>query len=379
MKKATRQHTKHHNSQLILKTIYEQENMSRAEIARATCLTKATVSTIVANLIENGLVVEVGFGPSVGGKPPRILCFADNAQQLISLDLGTECFQGALVNLRGHIQRQITLPLNERRGDQAFPLIYECVDQLIESSSSDILGLGIGTPGMVDTQQGIIKSAINLGWQDVTLPAMLRERYHLPVFIANDSHLAALASYSFDPHETNNLVLINIGRGIGAGIVLNGQLHYGEGFGAGEIGHVKVVTDGLLCSCGNYGCLEAMAGTRGILRQYEAVTGRPLTWDQFLQAKTEGDPAVAALIPEIGRHYATAIAHMIGILNVKSIVLAGEIKHLGQELITAIRTAVGQQVLPAMAAEADIRFTSLGENIVLLGAASLVLKGQLGL
>lgn len=379
MKKATRQHTKRHNTQLILKTIYERQDMSRAEIARATHLTKATVSAIVAGLIDEGLVVEAGYGPSVGGKPPRILSFDENAQQMICLDLSVEGFHGALVNLRGQIQRQITMPVDDQIGEQAFPLIYELVDRLITASNAPILGLGIGTPGLVDTSQGIIINAVNLGWQNVPLQAMLRERYDLPVCVANDSHLAALAAYAFDPHETNNLVLIIAGQGIGAGIVLNGQIHFGEGYGAGEIGHVKVVEDGLLCSCGNTGCLETMAGTRGILQQYAALTGQLISWNEFLQAQQDGDPAVVTLIPEIGKYFATTVAFMIGILNVKSIVLAGEITRLGEELIVAMRTAVPDYVLPAMAADADICFTTLGENIVLLGAASLVLKEQLGL
>ena len=372
MKKATRQHTKQHNSHLILKTIYTEEKISRADIARATRLTKATVSSIVNDLMEEGYVVEAGFGPSIGGKRPRLLGFAEDARHLVALDLSSEAFEGALVNLRGVMVHHITLPVDGRTGESALNLVYHLLDQLLENATKPLFGIGIGTPGLVDANKGIVKSAVNLGWQDIPLKYLLKERYNLPVYIANDSHLASFASYSFGQHNTNNLVLINTGQGIGSGIVLNGQLYHGESFGAGEIGHVTVVPDGKRCSCGNQGCLETVASVRSLVAQSN------LSWDAFVEANANQDAEIVALVEQAGRYMGTAVAFLIGILNVKHIIISGEMTRLGDNFLHAIQTAVQKQVLPSITVETTIKYVTISDNIILLGASAYVLDKQLG-
>lgn len=383
MQKATRTHTKRHNSRLILKTIYHEGDISRADLARATRLTKATVSTLVADLMDEGLVRETGLGPSIGGKPPRLLRVADDARQLLCLDLSASYFRGALINLRGEMTRRVDMDVNGRTADDALTLVHSLITRLQDQTHAPILGIGIGTPGLVDTDQGIVLGAVNLGWHDLPLKTLLEQQYNLPVYIGNDSHLAALAAYSFDPHDTNNLVLIKAGRGIGAGIVLGGQLHVGDGFGAGEIGHVTVVEDGERCSCGNRGCLETVASIRGILQQVAFHRGTPAqgpapTWDEVVQAAQQNDALMIAILQQAGHHMGTAVAHLIGILNVRQIVIAGQMCRAGEPFLAGIRTAVSQRVLPAMAAGTNIQFTTLGDDVVLMGASALVLKHQLG-
>jgi predicted NBD/HSP70 family sugar kinase len=379
MEKATREFTKQHNSRLVLKTIYEQDVISRAELARLTHLTRATVSNIVADLIDEELVVETGLGPSIGGKPPRLLNFAGDARQMLCLDLSTSYFRGAWVNLRGMIRSQVQIPVDGRTASTALSLVYELVDQLVAQNHLPILGIGIGTPGLVDSEQGIVQEAVNLGWHELPLKTLLEQHTGRPVYIANDSHLAALASYTFDPHNSQNLALIKAGRGIGAGIVLGGQLHYGDGFGAGEIGHVVVVEDGELCSCGNRGCLETVASIRGILQQVARQSGQATpTWDEVVQAVQQGDGMMEAILQQAGAHMGTAVAHLIAILNIKQIVLAGQLTRAGEPFLAGVRTAVQQRVLPAVAAGTNICCTTLGDDIVLMGASAFVLKQQLG-
>jgi predicted NBD/HSP70 family sugar kinase len=379
MQKATHQLTKQHNSRLILKMIYEQDEISRADIARETSLTRATVSTIVADLMDEGLVLETGLGPSVGGKPPRLLQLAGDARQLLCLDLSTSYFRGALVNLRGEIMHRVDVAVDGRTAAAALALVHDLINQLLAQTHTPILGIGIGTPGLVDTTCGIVLDAVNLGWHNLSLRSLLEAQYGLPVHVGNDSHVAALASYSFDPHDTDNLVLIKAGRGIGAGIVLGGQLFVGDGFSAGEIGHVTVVENGELCSCGNQGCLETVASIRGILQQMGPHNGEPApTWEDVVTAAQQGDTAVHAILQQAGTHMGTAVAYLVGILNVRQIVIAGQISRVGEPFLAGIRTAVNQRVLPALSADTDIRCTTLGDDIVLMGASALVLKQQLG-
>lgn len=373
MQKATRQHTKLHNSRLILKAIYDQGDISRADIARLTNLTRATVSSIVAELIAAGLVAETGHGPSVGGKPPRLLNFVENGSYLICLDLSSKCFRGAIVNLRGAIVEKIEVMADGRTGEAALELVYQLVDDLLQRVTGPILGIGIGSPGLVNTDLGVIIDAVNLDWHDVPLQNYLAEKYDYPVYIANDSHLSALAEYSFGPDDTRNLVLIRVTQGIGAGIVLDGALYYGEGFGAGEIGHVVVAENGRRCSCGNVGCLETVASVKSILQASGCTS-----WEACCQALAEGDTAVTQLIQQAGAYLGIAVANIIGVLNVRHIVIAGRIIQTGNPFLQAVIQEAQKRVLPSIFAETEVRFSSIDKDIVLLGASALVLSQELG-
>jgi len=394
MKKATRQQTKAHNSRLILKTIYDEGEVSRADIARVTGLTRTTVSDAVAELIEGGLVAEVGLGPSAGGKPPILLSVVDNARYLIGVDLAESEFRGAVINLRGEIKHRLSLPIHDCDGDAALALVYELVDELVAIADSPILGVGIGTPGLMDARRGVVRNAVNLDWHDLPLGDLLEERYELPVYIANDSQVAALAECTFgDSKDVSNVVLIKVGRGTGGGIVLNRQLYYGDGFGAGEIGHVTVVEDGELCRCGHYGCLETVTSSQAIVKRAQtiaendphstlhqfATTPEEINTDVVLQAFEAGDEVLQSVIAEVGYYLGVAVANLVGALNVQGIVIAGSVAHFGQALLEPIVQEVRRRSLAALADETRIEITSLGPDIVILGAAALLLTQELGL
>ena len=390
--KATRQHTKQHNVRLVLKTIYDAGDVSRADLARMTGLTRATVSNIVAGLLEKGLVAETGYGPSLGGKPPILLSMAEDARQLICIDLGNEQFTGAVVNLRGHFEQRVSLPVNGRTAESALDLVYELVDQLLASVTAPVLGMALGSPGLVDTHAGLVKQSVNLDWHDIPLQRLLEERYHCPAYIANDSHLAALAEYSFGNDDTRNMVLIKMGQGIGSGIVLNGRIFYGEGFGAGEIGHVSVVENGELCSCGNHGCLETVASVRAMLQQAQTIAAanpdsllaqvRPskgqMTWDALRQACQQGDATAQTIVTQAGEFLGLAVANLVGILNVNRIVIAGNVAQTNDLFITAVQNSMYQRVLPKLAADTAVQYATTESNLVLLGASALILSNGLG-
>jgi N-acetylglucosamine repressor len=394
MKKATRQQTKAHNTRLILKTIYNEGEISRADIARLTGLTRTTVSDAVAELIEDGLVAEVGLGPSAGGKPPTLLSIVDDSRYLIGIDLADSEFRGAVINLRGKIKRRLSLPIHDRNDSAALALVYELIDELVAVADGSILGIGIGTPGLMDARRGVVRNAVNLDWHDLPLGDLLEERYELPVYIANDSQVAALAEFTFgDSKDVPNLIVIKVGRGTGAGIVLNRQLYYGDGFGAGEIGHVTVIEDGELCRCGHYGCLETVTSSRAIVKRAQAIakkdphstlyrfvaTPEEINTDIVLQAFEAGDEALQPVIAETGHYLGVAVANLVGALNVQRVVIAGSVARFGQALLEPTVQEVRRRSLAALANETRIEITSLGPDIVILGAAALLLTYELGL
>ncbi len=380
MRKATHQKTKTHNTSLVLKTIYNREYISRADIARETHLTRPTVSNIVAKLIADQFVVENGQGPSAGGKRPTLLKIADDAHHLLCLDLGSREFRGALVNLRGQLSHLVHLPLDGRQNEEALQLLYAAVEQLLTQASAPILGIGIGTPGLINPLDGIVHQALNLGWSDLPLKRLLRERYQLPTFVGNDSHLAALAEYTFGAlGEPSNLIVIKIGQGISAGIVLNGQIFYGDGFGAGEIGHIVVAEDGPLCNCGNRGCLEAIASTKATLARGQQLLQNPAAdWEDLFRAVDDGHPQLTKMVEEIGSYLGVAMANLIGAFNIHHILIAGRMIRFGDRLLRAARQKAAQRVNPAMAADTHLDFSTLGNDIVLLGSSAMVLKHELG-
>lgn len=392
-KKATRQYTKILNSNLVLKTIYAEGQISRADISRITKLTPATVSTIVSNFINEGLVEETGTVPIKRGKPPTLVSVVENAYSIIGMNLARSTFYGAIMDLRGHVTHQESVPLHENTGDEALALVYKLIDSLLASCEGPILGISVGAPGIVDGNNGAIRFAANVDWQNLPLQELLQERYDLPVYVVNDNDASVMAEYTFGRYKDSpDLVVFHIDQGIGAGIVIHHQLLRGHGSGAGEIGHVMVVEDGERCLCGNYGCLETVASSRAILaRAREIARQNP---DSLLnrfapapgqidirtiqQALEGGDGALQLLQQEIGHYLGIALANVVGLLSVPYILMTGSVSRLGQPLFDIVEREIAMRSLTYQVSETKIEPASVDSDPVLLGTAALLLKHELG-
>jgi predicted NBD/HSP70 family sugar kinase len=394
--KATHQQTRAINQGLVLRTIYDLGPISRADIARVTELTRTSVSELVGDAIDEGLVEEVGRGPSTGGKAPILVRVVDDARVIIGLDLGEQAFAGAIVDLRGGIRKRIEVPVEGRDGAAALGAVERLVDELVEAAPRGrLLGIGVGTPGLVDTAGGEIRWAVNLDWQDLPLARILTERTGLPAFVANDSRAAAMGEYLFDVNRrAPNLVAIKIGHGIGAGIVLGGELFEGDGFGAGEIGHTSVVDDGVECRCGRFGCLETVASSRAIVAQAVeaaaedpegelarslAATGDDPTIDDVAAAVRAGDERARRIAAAAGRWLGRAVASLIGTLDIRHVVLLGSVTHLGEPWLDAVRDEAARRALTLLSRETVIEVGGAAEDTVLLGASALLMSRELGL
>lgn len=377
MKKATRQYTKEHNRDLVLKTIFDHQSISRADIARATSLTRTTVSDIVSSLINEGLVSEIGVGESQGGKNPILLSLEADSRYLIGIDLAQSEFRGAIVNLRGQICKTISTPVDGRCGDEALALVYQTLDSLLAEGFRPLVGIGVGTPGLVDPNLGTVINAVNLDWQDLPLAKILRDRYRLPVGILNDSHAAALGEYTYGVGKASegNLVVVNARHGLGAGIVIHGRLFQGDGGGAGEIGHVAVVKErGIRCRCGNYGCLETVASATAIIRQAKelGLIGADDGFKNITQAFFLGDPQVKAIVLDAGRYMGMAISALVGTLNIQHVVLSGDLTIFGAPWLDAIRETLNQSTLSWLAKDTRLEIGTTGKDSILLGASAVI-------
>ncbi|MGO4592979.1 ROK family protein [Leifsonia sp. 2TAF2] len=365
------EHARSHNRSLVLQTLYRSGQRSRADLARETGLTRVTVSDLVAELLAEGLVIELGQRESARpGKPAVLLDIDRAAHQIIGVDLSDhDRFRGAVMNLDGDILARAEVMLADGEGadpatgEAAAAKVDALVDRLIAAATAPILGIGVGSPGVVDLT-GTILTAPNLGWLDLPLQQQLASRTGRPVVVANDANVAALAEHTYGDAE-GDMMLIRIGHGIGAGLLVAGALVYGSHFAAGEIGQVMVGTD--------LG-LEATYSRDQVLEHWLSV---PQLQRGIQQAQADGVDATP-ILREAGQRLGIALAPVVGALNLSEIVLSGPTELLDGPLAEATVHTLRNRTMAENHADLSLRMTTQGQDIVLRGAAVLVLSGQLG-
>ncbi|WP_290471916.1 ROK family transcriptional regulator [Leifsonia sp. 71-9] len=359
------EHARSHNRSLVLQTLYRSGELSRADIARETGLTRVTVSDLVAELIAEWLVVELGQRESARpGKPAVLLDINRTAHQIIGVDLSDhDRFRGAVMDLDGAILASAEVPLEGATGDAATAKVRRLVDDLVRLATAPVLGIGVGSPGVVDLA-GTILTAPNLGWHGLALQAELQAATGLPVIVANDANAAVLAEHSYGG-ATGDLMLIRVGHGIGAGLIVAGALVYGSHFAAGEIGQVMVGTD--------LG-LEATYSRDQVLEHWLSV---PQLRNGIAEAQASGADVTPAL-REAGQRLGIALAPVVGALNLSEIVLSGPTDLLDGPLAEATIHTLRSRTMAENHADLALRMTTQGQDIVLRGAAVLVLSGRLG-
>jgi predicted NBD/HSP70 family sugar kinase len=384
--KATHQQTKAHNRDLVLKTIFENDTISRAEIARVTHLTRTTVSDVMVGLIAEGLVEEVGVGSSIGGKSPILLSLVKDSRYMVSLDLAQDQFTGAVVNLRGEIKAAESVPVRGRDGEQALTLVYEILDRMIKAPWTPLVGIGVGAPGLINTREGIVVNAVNLEWKNLHLAQLLHTRYKLPAYILNDSQAAAIGEFVYGGgyKADDNLVVINIKHGIGAGILINGRLFQGDGGGAGEIGHVVVQENGVACRCGKHGCLETVASASAVVQRAKSIASEiknsvlsdnpeGITLDSLEAAYLSDDPLAREIVLDAGNFLGASIAGLVGMLNIQKFVLTGDMTRFGSDWLDAVRTRAAQFSLSSLAQGTQIKIGRNDVDVCILGASALLM------
>ena len=378
--KATHQQTRAFNQQLVLRALHDHSPLSRADLARLTGLTRTSVGDLVGTLIDDGLIEEVGRGQSSGGKSPILLRVAPDGRHLIGLDLGEAQFRGAVVNLRGEILRSIHLPLEGSNGEATVALVFQLVDALRADDLSPLLGIGIGAPGIIDTSTGTVRWSVNLDWAELRLGPLLEERYGVPVVVANDSHAAALAELTFFRRpRPNNLIVIKVGRGVGAGIILNGQLFQGDGYGAGEFGHVSMGSADAPCRCGREGCLETMTSMRALVDAAGAVEPSITDESGLVAAFLAGVTGIRRIVLDAARELGVAVGWLIGVLNVRHVLLVGPVAAFGEDWLSEVQRSARSSALALLARDTQIEFGHVHDDVVVLGASALLMEQQLGL
>ncbi|MDH4119236.1 MAG: ROK family transcriptional regulator [Acidimicrobiia bacterium] len=375
-KKTSRDDSRRWNLLATLQTVAASGATSRADIARATGLTKASVSSIVAELLDEGLIHEIGTAPSDGGgKPPTLLAIHPRGRDIVAVDLSRRPIRAALVGLGGPIHHRVSAPEPGVTGPAALDAALELVARCLDRAEAPVLGIGVGTPGMLDPD-GTVIEATNLDWHGVAVGAELARRFGLPVSVGNDAHVSALAEMRSHPRDS--LLLVKIGQGIGSGLVLNGVLHTGDRFVAGEIGHVVVDRDGAICRCGNRGCLETVASVPAIVERAAGVKDPDLPWDAMALAARFGEATVREAIDVAGRAIGEMLATAAALLDVTHIVIASDLANSSEAIVDAVERSLTAGIHPSSVGHIEVTAASARSDLVLAGAVAMVLRDELG-
>ncbi|WP_230673240.1 ROK family transcriptional regulator [Rathayibacter sp. Leaf248] len=359
-RKASQRDTRHHNRGLVLRTLFAQDGLSRADIGRLTGLTKVTVSDLIADLIEDGIVEEVGQRPgSRPGKPATVLGVVAAGRCVVALDLSSSTHvRAALVDLRGEVGAVVLSELGTPA--ESVDRVIAAALEVVASATTVVVGIAVGTQGTV-LPDGTVAEAPRLGWRSVPLRALLEKASGLPVVVQNDADSSALAEQRYGGGD-DTLVLLQISSGVGAGVLIEGRVYSGRSSAAGEIGHVVVEDGGRACTCGKNGCLETYAAAI------------------VLEEQITRDPArTAEILGEAGGRIGSALAPIVGMLDLSEIVIAGPAALVAGPLLAAAAATVHSRTRSSFRPDVRLRVSRLGEEAVLLGAGAQLLREQLAL
>lgn len=358
------------NTSIVLDAVLKYAPLSRAQISELTGLNKATVSSLVQDLIDSHLVIESGPGQSSGGRKPVILLFNGTAGYAVGIDLGVNYIRGSLVDLEGNVIDEQQRALKQHDAEFAINQLAECIEMLISKAPESpygIVGIGVGVPGIVDAH-GTILFAPNLKWRQVELQKLLEERFNMPVTIDNEANAGAQGEQKYGAGRgIRNQIYVSVGIGIGTGIILDKHLYKGASGFSGELGHLSIEYDGKPCSCGNRGCWELYASENALLER-AALLGYD-NLDDLLLAAADGDEKVRELIHSIGDYLGAGIANIVNVFNPDVVIIGNRMSRAAEWLQPAIQAAVDQRTLSYHREQMHILFAELQDQSAVRGAA----------
>jgi predicted NBD/HSP70 family sugar kinase len=381
------------NRLAVLRHIYAAETANRQLLTQHSGLSTATVANVVTDLIAAQIVVETGFEQSQVGRPRAILTVNPHSGYLIGIDIAETYIHFELFDLRLTFRHAVEHHLDpaENQPHQVVRHLVLGIAELLQAAGvpqAAVLGAGVSVPGLVEPSGGVSVFAPNWGWHDVPLLALLREYLDLPLYLDNPLKAIAVAQLWFGAGRgVDNVVVLNIGTGVGAGVIINGQLYRGAVNGAGEWGHTTLALDGRPCRCGSAGCIETYIGSPGIIQHLREIAPEsPLLQagdqmaviDALAAGASQGDPAALATVGRTAHYLGAGVANLVNLFNPELIVIGGWVgKKLGPHLLPELRPVVARYALAQTLAAAQIELCALRHNPVSLGAATFALEGYL--
>ena len=361
--------------------------ISRVELAQQLGLTRAAVTSIVDDLIQSGLVHETRSRTSTSGRPPILLEIDASRGYVAGLDFGATHLNVLIANFGAQVIAEKEIYLDIAQGPQAcLEQAHQLLDSVLAGAGlgfSNLSAIGVGVPGPIVTEAGmVIAPPIMPGWDQYPIRSTLEDRWHCPISLNNDAELGALGEWAYGADRgVNNLAYIKIGTGVGAGLLIEGQIYRGASGSAGEIGHITIEEEGPLCNCGNRGCLETLTGGHAIARiAQEAVNNGASTSLKNVQtvegisavhvteAARQGDLVAQQILVTAGNYLGIAIAGLVNLFNPSVVIVGGGVAQVGDLFLEPVRKAVLRRSLPAAAQAVRITTAMLGRRSSGMGA-----------
>ncbi|WP_246561576.1 ROK family protein [Streptomyces roseirectus] len=377
----------------VLRQIIASSPTSRQELAAATGLSLATVATLVGELLDLRMITEVGFEDSAGGRPRGLVAVNASGGALIGVDIAETYVYAELYDLGLNVlaRAEERMRPGQSTPEEVVAHVATTTRSVVAQAgveSARVLGVGVSMPGQVDRATGVSEYAPNWDWQDVPLLDLLAEHIPYPLYLDNPLRACAVAELWFGAARGyGDAVVLILGTGVGAGLILGGAVHRGVSSSAGEWGHSTLVLDGRLCHCGNHGCVETYVGAPGIMQNIRELSPRsPLlhpgdqsaTIDALAAGLAAGDPDAVKVVRDLARYLGAAIADLVNVLNPEVVVLGSWVAiRLGTPLLREVRAAVARHALKRPMAATRIVLSPILTDSVCMGTATLALEGAL--
>jgi predicted NBD/HSP70 family sugar kinase len=381
VKKSTRNsaYTKQYNRKLIMGKVLRKP-MSRADLAREIGLTRAAITIIVDAMISEGLLVEKGTVSNGIGRNPVILDINPECCYALGLNIARGSCSLGIVNIKGEVLTSKDIDIKDAENkEQAMDVLKKEIDIIIAETDFDkdkLLGMGITTPGPLDSETGLIINPPNFKlWYDTPIVTEFKKIFPFEIKLENNASAMALAEKNYGQGRNfSDFILIVVDTGIGAGIITSGGLYKGSNSLGAELGHTSIIHNGKPCGCGNYGCLEVYAAIPAIVEKAQSFDRAITSWAEIVDAAEAGDENFERLVEKEANYLATSIINAVNILGMEAVILSGYIKYKPEMLLEKIRGRVNQMAINRNTYQTEILVSGIKEYEEIVAAASVVFE-----
>jgi len=367
----------------IFKAIRKQGSISRIELTEITGCSAGTVSNHVRTLIKKGFMIETKKGISSGGRKPIQLMINPHKAYIFSIEIEVNQIKIVMFDLEIKVITKSVIPITYKDDYQKnLEQVFFEMDKMREEKNlklDNLLGIGVAVPGLIDKEKGILEFAPNLGWKNVYILKIFKDKFNLPVILDNEAKAAAIGEREFIYPKMDNMVFISINEGIGCGVILNGELYRGASGNAGEFGHIIIDNNGLVCHCGNKGCWETLASESYIVNRYLKLSNsnKELTKKEIYQIGKNGDKKIIEIFNEVGRNIGIGLVNIINGLSPELLVIGGGIVEIKDYIYDEIIKKLEESALSISYKKVEIKFSELAGLAAVYGMADLIINERI--
>ncbi len=386
------EYKKIHQKNAIIEYLYKMGPTSNPDIARYTKMSSPTITKLVQELIDLGIIIDMGVGESIGGRKPNLFGINPNARYIVGVDIDCRMVKLGIFNLANEaVSEIVTYFGNVKDKNKMFTELFSRLDDLLENSHLNkeaFLGIGVSIPGLINSKTGQTYKDVRI--DEKTLEELFRDHYKLPVIMDSDSRVMAIGEQAFGFAKNKKDVLcLNICDGIGLGMILNGSVYHGKSGLAGEFGHINVVKDGNLCTCGKYGCLETVASGTALIEQAQQGIKKgnasliseivndnldDIHVSDIIEAVNKGDIFAIEIINKLGHFLGEAMASLVHIFNPEMIIIGGKVALAEDYLINPIQNTLNKYTISHIKKDTIVVTSELEERVKLLGSVAMVMN-----